>query len=127
MREHSFVIHESAASLVRELFSDVAGIQTDSLAAGRSQDSVLRQVRKRGRWAFVDVPSDQTQECVVHVWFKTGTDTLEVAKMLSHELGHISDGGPRRGITHSEEEDRADEYARVTYETITLLKQLRLI
>lgn len=127
MREHRFVVHPSAASIVREFFADPDGIRPGSQTEGKSQDAVLRRVRKNGKWAFVDVSPDPTADCIVHLWFFRDMPMHEIAIMIAHELGHIADGGPHSYLSHDEEETRADEYARATSETLTLLGQLGLL
>lgn len=82
----------------------------------------LAEIRSVGCWAYVSVPDDPTLPCLIHFWHRKGLDPILVARMLAHELGHISDGGPKDWIRGPEgEEERAEEFARVTAEAVGFL------
>lgn len=79
----------------------------------------LELVRSVGHWAFVSVPDRDGPPCIIHYWHRRGLDPVLVARMLAHEIGHISDGGPKSWLLGEEaEEERADEFARVTAEVV---------
>lgn len=81
----------------------------------------LDLVRSVGHWAFVSVPDDDDLPCIIHYWHRKTLDPVLVARMLAHEVGHISDGGPKTWLGGDEEEDRADEFAKVTAEVVNFL------
>lgn len=77
-------------------------------------------------WAYVDVPEGKDSKknpCIIHYWHRKDQHPLQVALLLGHELGHIADGGPKYDPGDKLEEDRADEFARVAQESLTILIQ----
>lgn len=81
----------------------------------------LELVRSVGHWAFVSVPDIDGLPCIIHYWHRKTLDPVLVARMLAHEIGHISDGGPKCWLGGDEEEERADEFAKVTAEVVDFL------
>ena len=82
----------------------------------------LDLVRSVGHWAFVSVPDDRDVPCIIHYWHRRNLDPVLIARMLAHEIGHISDGGPKSWLLGGEgEEERADEFARVTAEVVDFM------
>ena len=119
MRLHSFKHHTSAAAIIRQFF-----LVPDE--NGRSESTMLKKIRKKGYWAYVDVPNEESEECIVHFWHRTDAPVERLVTMIAHELGHIADGGPHPEFGQGEE-DRADEYAQAASETFSLLMHLGLI
>lgn len=119
MREHIFKRHATSTKLVRNL-----GL---SESAFRKK---LKIVQAEGMWAYVEVPEDDDPDgeiCVIHFWHRKDQDPRMVAYMLGHELGHIADGGPKFAPGDEREEDRADEFARATQESLAVLITLGLL
>ncbi len=87
---------------------------------------MLRKIRKAGMWGYTDVSDDVDGESVIHFWFKKGHPPEHVARLIGHELGHISGGGPFIDIG-AKEEERADEYSRVAWESVVLMRGMGLI
>jgi hypothetical protein len=118
MRPHRFVYHKSAAAIVREFFSDGKDYPM-------APSTKLRKIRKQGMWGYTDVPDDPLAECTVHIWHYKDVPMLRVARLVSHELGHLGGLGPQS--QDDAEEERADEYARVTVETLRFLSATGLL
>jgi len=78
-------------------------------------------IRSVGHWAFVSVPDEEGLPCIVHYWHRRDLSPVLIARMLAHEIGHISDGGPKHWLGSEGEEDRADEFARVAAEVVGFL------
>ncbi len=108
MRMFSFNRHRTSTSLV-----DYHG------GKSRERARLLKKVRRKGMWAFVDIPQDQDGnidddgECVIHYWHRADQDPRRVIFLLGHELGHIADGGPKHPPGDMAEENRADEFGGV--------------
>ena len=83
----------------------------------------LKLIRSVGCWAFVSVPDfEPSLPCVVHFWHRRTLDPAVVARVLAHELGHISDGGPKAWLIGDDaEEERAEEFARTTQTVVEFL------
>lgn len=92
-------------------------------AAGHIKDRPsLRLIRQVGAWAFVSVPSDPDGVCIVNLWFRGRCRPDLVARVLGHELGHISDGGPKDDeLGMIPEEERAEEFAETVVEVVRFL------
>lgn len=109
MREHRFIRHKTSTELV-------------AISGFKNPGRKLKSVRKHGMWAFVDVPVNEDEICVVHYWHRADQPADQVALMLAHELGHIADGGPKDYIIgDAAEEDRADEFARAAWEALKIV------
>lgn len=106
--------HRTARSIARQFF----GHRPEDLRVvdqhGESHDLVAA-IEREGIWAFVET---RKKPPIIHWWDDDKRTVAECARVLGHELGHIS-GKPKKGIT---EEWRADEYADVVVEVIRRLK-----
>lgn len=112
MREHAYRQHPTASSLVAE-----AATGPDRI---RNRKRKLEQVKRMGMWAFVLIPEDEDEMCVVHFWHRKDQDPRAIAMMLGHELGHIADGGPKdKVLGYHGEENRADEFGRAAQEAMS--------
>ncbi len=82
----------------------------------------LEMIRSVGHWAFVSVPDEEGLPCIIHYWHRRSLDPVLVARMLAHEIGHISDGGPKTDELGGEaEEERAEEFAKAIVEVMGFL------
>jgi hypothetical protein len=122
--------HKSATSIVREFLGPQLAVVPEELVwipahpsypddGGFTYDEMLKAVRKQNHWAFVRVPHDKT-EAVIHFWATKQAALTDVARMLGHELGHIS-GDILDDDTA--EEARADRYGAVAEHVIKMLSQ----
>ena len=103
--------HSSASSIVDEFLSD-----GDNEADRRT---LLSKVRKQRYWAFVRISHGDETIAVVHHYAARGVPKTTKARMLGHELGHIS--GTNLDDIEAEER-RADGYASVVELVFKILK-----
>ncbi len=98
-------------------------------AAGHMSDRPpLGLIRKLGAWAFVSVFADEDATCIVHLWHRRNIRPEILARVLGHELGHISDGGPKDDtLGRIPEEERAEEFAYVAAEVVAQLLSKRIV
>lgn len=88
---------------------------------GFTYDEMLRAVRKMRHWAFVRVPKQKKATAVVHFYAADDVPLEHVARMLGHELGHISG---EILDDEAEEEQRADLYGEVAARVLEMLNAL---
>ena len=129
MLPHRVKRHRSATSIVREFLGPQLAVLPEELVwvpahpsypddAGFTYDDLLKAVRRQKHWAFVRVPDDPKQLAVVHYFASDDVSLADVAKMLGHELGHISGKNLR---DPAKEEERADRYGTVAAEVLKML------
>lgn len=126
---HRVKRHRSATSIVREFLGPQLEVLPEELVwvpahpsypddGGFTYDDMLRAVRKQRHWAFVRVPKDKKSAAVIHYYASKDVPVEDVARMLGHELGHIS--GELLDDEEAEEE-RADSYGRVVEQVFRML------
>lgn len=129
MMSHSVRRHRSAASIVREFLGPQLAVLPEELVwvpahpshpeeDGFSYAEMLRAVRRQRHWAFVRVPKDPDGVAVVHFYAARDVPARDVARMLGHELGHISGD-----ILDDDaaEERRADLYGEVAARVLGMM------
>ncbi len=121
--------HRSATAIVREFLGPQLAVIPEELVwipahpsypddGGFTYDEMLKAVRQQKHWAFVRVPKEKNVAAVIHFWAAKDVAPAEVARMLGHELGHISGE-----ILEDEaaEEERADRYGAVAEQVLRML------
>lgn len=129
MLPHRVKRHRSATAIVREFLGPQLAVVPEELVwvpahpsypddGGFTYDDMLRAVRKQRHWAFVRVPKDKRKMAVIHFYAADGVPLSDVAKMLGHELGHISGDILDDEV---EEEKRADKFGVVAARVLEML------
>lgn len=129
MLPHKIKRHKSVESIVKEFLGPQLAVMPEDLIwipahpsypddGGFTYDEILSAVRKQKHWAFVRVPKQKSLAAIIHFYAGRNVPITDVAKMLGHELGHISGS-----ILDDEsaEEARADLYGDVARRVIELL------
>jgi hypothetical protein len=126
---HRVKRHRSATAIVREFLGPQLSVIPEELVwvpahpsypddGGFTYDEMLAAVRKQRHWAFVRVPKEEGATAVIHFYASPDVSLSKVARMLGHELGHIS--GDILD-DEAEEERRADRYGAVAAKVLEML------
>jgi hypothetical protein len=126
---HRVKRHRSATSIVREFLGPQLSVLPEELVwvpahpsypddGGFTYDEMLKAVRQQRHWAFVRVPKEKGVSAVVHFFAADDVPLEDVARMLGHELGHISG---EILDDEAEEEVRADRYGEVAGRVIEMI------
>lgn len=133
MLPHRFKRHRSATAIVREFLGPQLEVMPEELVwvpahpsypddGGFTYGEMLKAVQKQRHWAFVRVSKEIGVAAVVHFFAAPGVAPADVARMLGHELGHISGE-----ILDDEaaEEERAERYGEVAERVLEMLSSER--
>jgi hypothetical protein len=85
-----------------------------------SYAEMLEAVRHQRMWAFVRIQSSGRRPAVLHWWAHRDVPEADIAEMIGHELGHLSD---RILADDAAEERRADSYGAVARATVCFLRK----
>lgn len=88
---------------------------------GFTYSEMLKAVRQQRHWAFIRVPKEPGRPAVLHFYAAEDVPLDDLARMLGHELGHISGEILDDG---AEEEARADRYGTVAAKVFEMLTSM---